>query len=58
MDSKKRVGQYSKDGSLVAEFEGTREAERATGISSQSISKVALGKKYRKTAGGFAWKYI
>lgn len=56
--TKKRVGQYSKDGSLVAEFEGTREAERATGISSQSISKVALGKKYRKTAGGFAWKYI
>lgn len=55
---KKRVGQYSKDGSLVAEFEGVREAERATGIPSQSISKVALGEKYRITAGGFVWKYL
>lgn len=52
---KKKVYQYDKQGNLVAEYNGTREAERKTGVNSQSISKVALGQ--RKTAGGFVWKY-
>lgn len=55
---KKPVGQFDKQGNLIAEFGGVREAERATGVSSQSISKVASGQKYRKTAGGFVWKYL
>lgn len=52
---KKTVYQYDKQDNLIAEFNGTREAERKTGVNSQSISKVALGQ--RKTAGGFVWKY-
>jgi len=52
---KKKVYQYDKQGNFIAEFNGTREAERQTGVNAQSISKVALGQ--RKTAGGFVWKY-
>lgn len=52
---KKTVEQYDKEGNLIAVYNGTREAERVTGISSQSISKVALGQ--RKTAGGYIWRY-
>lgn len=52
---KKKVYQYDKQGNFIAEFNGTREAERQTGVNASSISAVALGK--RKTAGGFVWKY-
>lgn len=52
---KKTVYQYDKQGNFIAEYKGTREAERETGVNCQSISKVALGQ--RKTAGGFVWKY-
>lgn len=55
---KKRVAQYDMEGNFIAEYEGVRVAERATGVSSQMISKVAKGQKYRKSAGGFVWKYI
>ena len=55
---KKKVAQYSKNGELIAVYNGTREAERATGISSQTISAVALHKPHRKTAGGFKWEYL
>lgn len=48
--------QQIKDGKVIAEYYGTYEAERNTGISSRHISGCALGK--RKTAGGFVWKYI
>lgn len=49
------VLQYDIFGNFICKFVGTREAERKTGVSSKSISKVALGQ--RKTAGGFIWKY-
>lgn len=52
---KKTVEQYDKEGNLIAVYNGVREAERVTGINSQSISKVALGQ--RKTAGGYIWRY-
>ena len=55
---KKPVGQYDKQGNLIAEFGGVREAERATGIGSSLISAVAKGKKYRKSAGGYVWKFL
>lgn len=55
---KKRVGQYSKDGTLIAEFDGIREAGRKTGIDHNTIQKVANKEKYRKTAGGYVWKYL
>lgn len=54
---KKRVNQYDKEGNLVGTFDGVREASRITGISHHTIQKVAKGDKYRKTAGGFVWKY-
>lgn len=54
---KKPVEQYDKQGNLIAIYNGVREAERATGVESSQISAVALGKPYRKSAGGFVWKY-
>ena len=55
---KKHVAQYDKDNNLIAIYDGVRIAERATGISSQSISKVAKHQKYRKTAGGYRWEFV
>ena len=55
---KKKVAQYDIEGNLIAVYEGVREAGRVTGISHKSISKVARGVKYRKTAGGYVWKYL
>lgn len=54
----KKVGQFTKDGKLVAEYKGVREACRQTGIDHRSISQVASGSKIRKSAGGYKWKYI
>lgn len=42
-----------KDNNIIAEFYGTYEAERKTGIARQSIGKVANGKL--KQAGGYRW---
>lgn len=55
---KKPVGQYDKQGNLIAVFDGVREAERETGIDNSAIARVARGDKYRKTAKGFVWKYL
>jgi|SRR5690625_371670 len=55
---KRRVGQYDKEGNLIAAFEGTREAERAMELSNDTIGKVCRGVKYRKTAKGYVWKYL
>ncbi len=55
---KKPIGQYDKQGNLIAVFDGVREAERETGIDNSAIAKVARGDKYRKTAKGFVWKYL
>ena len=51
----KSVLQYSIDGVLLNQFYGIHEASRQTGICTQNIHSVILGK--RKTAGGFIWKY-
>ena len=40
---------------IIAEFCGTREAQRVTKINDRSISACCRGK--RKTAGGYVWKY-
>lgn len=40
---------------IIAEFYGTMEAERVTGICHQDIGKVANGK--HKSAGGYIWKW-
>ena len=43
------------DNTEIKRFGSTREAERQTNISCQSIGKVCLGK--RNKAGGFKWRY-
>jgi len=42
--------------SIIAQYFGTREAERETGIDHASIGRACNGKV--KTAGGFRWRYI
>lgn len=44
-----------KDGKIIAEFWGTPEAERKTGIYRSNILNCCKG--WRKTAGGYIWKY-
>lgn len=44
-----------KDGCIIAEFYGTFEAGRETGIQHSSIAKCCRAE--RKSAGGFQWKY-
>lgn len=51
----KSVLQFTKDGELVAEYFGAREAARYTGIVPSSIIECCNDK--RKSAGGFVWKY-
>lgn len=51
----KRVVQYTKSGIFIAEWNGTRDAQRNTGVHSCNISLVCKG--VRKTSGGFIWKY-
>lgn len=46
-----------KDGVVVAEFYGTMEAQRKTGIKSPQICQCCSGYKGAKTAGGYEWKY-
>ncbi len=53
----KTVIQLSKNGDVINEFNGVREACRVTGIDHRSISQVAAGSKIRKTAGGYKWIY-
>lgn len=50
-----KVGCYTKDGKLVAEYVGISEAARQTGGDFRLISAVCKGK--RKTHIGFNWKY-
>lgn len=49
------VEQIDKDNRLIAEYYGTREAERQTGVYHSSISACCKGKI--QSAGGFKWRY-
>lgn len=51
----KPVFQYDLNGVLIKEHEGTRDAERNTGITQISISRAA--RLTIKTAGGYKWSY-
>lgn len=51
----KPVLQFDKEGNFIKEYPSMREAQRQTGII--GIDKVCCGVKYRKTAGGYVWKY-
>lgn len=52
----KPVEQYDISGNLVAVYESTAAAARATGCGQGSISNNCLGRT--KTAGGYKWKYL
>lgn len=56
----KEIGQYLKDGKLIAIYPSATIAGRKTGIEASSISAIARtkGKGYRKTAGGYMWRLI
>ena len=49
----KAVGQYTRDGILIAKYERIKDARDLFG---SHIFSVLAGK--RKTAGGFVWKYV
>lgn len=49
------VGQYDKNGNLIATFSSLAEAEKAV-PTGRHICDVCKGK--RKTAGGYIWKYL
>jgi len=51
------VLQYDKNGKLIKEWPSTKEAAKVLNLHQSLISLTALGRKYRKTTGGFVWKY-
>ena len=52
----RKVGQYSLDGTFIAEYESAGMASLATGVSVASIQSCAIGKRNR--GGQFIWKYL
>ena len=50
-----QILQLTKDGELVKEWPSAHEAERQLGIAQSSICSCLKG--YRKSAGGFVWRY-
>ena len=52
----KPVAQYTMNGTFIARYESTTDAERKTGISRGGIQRCCVG-KYSQ-AKGFVWKYI
>lgn len=56
----KEVGQYAKNGKLVAIYSSIIEAHKQTGINAGSISTICRNKgiNNRKTAGGYMWRII
>lgn len=49
------IVQQIKDGKVIAEYYGAREASRATGIYMNSIYQCCQGRS--KTGGGYVWRY-
>ena len=52
----KKVKQYDMLGNFVNEWDSSREASLALGISETSISNCVVG--YTKSAGGYIWRYV
>lgn len=53
----KWVIQLSKRNEILHFYPSAEQAARETGIPATNISVCCNGKKYRKTAGGYIWKY-
>jgi len=49
------INQYTLKGNLLNTFSSIRDAEKETGVDCSSISRCC--RNYRKTAGGFKWKF-
>ena len=56
--NRKKVGQYDKEGNIIATYESTVEAGRKNNITYQSISCVCRGAGGYKSAGGYIWKFL
>lgn len=54
----KRVGQYTKDGKFIREYQSISHAARAVDSHPDSIQRVANGRKGYITAKGYVWKYM
>ena len=50
-----KIMQFNKNNTFIKEYNSIREAEKETGISNATISKVCRG--LGKTAGGYKWKF-
>ena len=51
------VSQYTLSGQFVATYKSLIDAENHTGIKYRSIQQVASQQPYRKSAGGYIWRY-
>lgn len=56
-NQERAVIQYSKNGDFLCGYESVNEASSKTGIVSSSILEVCMRKGFRKTAGGYIWRY-
>ena len=54
---RKPVLQFTMDGEFIREFDSVISAEKSTSIRAQNIGMVCRGIKYRKSAGGFIWRF-
>ena len=55
--TRKKVCQYDINNNFIKLWDGIRVASRGLNIPSQQISQCCNNTKYRKTAGGYIWKY-
>lgn len=53
-----RVGQYTLEGELIKEWGCINDVERELNISHAHIIGCCKGYKYKKSAGGFIWRYL
>ena len=58
----KEIGQYTLEGQLINVFPNAKLAQKVTGVCSRNINQMVNNTpykegKYRKSAGGFIWKY-
>lgn len=52
----KKVKQFTKEGSFIAEYPSAKEASRQTKLNHSHILECCNGKRY-KTVGGYIWKF-
>lgn len=54
---KREVIQYDMDGNYIREYESATEAQRITKINGSQITSNCKGRKGKKSAGGYVWRY-